>query len=62
MDNKVGVQFAQVKKLPEADGGEGTAALLKVHAYWTLLLSEVQVSSYTLPLYSAFWSHEMADG
>jgi hypothetical protein len=33
MDNKVGVQFGQVKKLPEADGGEGTVALLKVHAH-----------------------------
>jgi hypothetical protein len=33
MDNKVGVQFAQVKRLPEADGGEGTAALLKVCVY-----------------------------
>jgi hypothetical protein len=56
------VQFAQVKKQPEADGAEGTVALLKVHAHWTSLLSEVQVSSYALLLYSAFWSHEMADG
>jgi len=32
-DNKVDVQFAQVKKQPEADGGEGTVALLKLHAY-----------------------------
>ncbi len=62
MDDKVGVQFAQVKKQPEADGAEGTVALLKVHAHWTSLLSEVQVSSYALLLYSAFWSHEMADG
>jgi hypothetical protein len=32
MDNKVGVQFAQVKKQPEADGGGGTV-LLKVHVH-----------------------------